>query len=269
MWIKISPWQPNTMLEGFLPWYCLGTENKFGGSLESFRRKISSRELIPTKVTNLHTYIEHTQLKPTATTDDIIQLCDEAKRYKFLGVCVNSCFVYLAAKEVSGHSIKVIATIGFPLGTSSTKSKIEEVKQALKDGADEIDMVMNLGLFKSHLTKSVTEEIKAVKKVMGRRILKVIIETCFLTQTEIKFACKIIRQAGADFVKTSTGFGTRGASIKDVITIKKAVEEGMHIKASGGIKTANQAIAFIVAGASRIGTSRGVSMVHDPINHEE
>ncbi|MAM30397.1 MAG: deoxyribose-phosphate aldolase [Flavobacteriaceae bacterium] len=220
-------------------------------------------------MTNLHNFIEHTLLKATATTADIITLCDEAKQYDFFGVCVNSCYVYLAVNELKDHRTKVIATVGFPLGASSTKTKIAEAKQAVKDGADEIDMVMNLGFFKSGITKSVTEEIRAIKKAIGRRVLKVIIETCYLNAAEMKLACEMVRLAGADFVKTSTGFGNNGALLKDVQLLKSIANEDVGIKASGGIKTAKQAIAFIDAGATRIGSSNGVAMVYEPENHKE
>jgi len=218
-------------------------------------------------LTNLHTYIEHTQLKATATVDDIIQLCEEAKHYNFYGVCVNSCYVYLAVNELKDHSSKVIATVGFPLGAASTKAKVQEAKQAVSEGADEIDMVINIGFLKSQLTKSVSEEIRAVKKAIGRRNLKVIIETCYLEDTEIELICEIARLAGANFIKTSTGFGKKGALLKDVRLIQKKTMNKMGIKASGGIKTAKQAISFIQAGATRIGASNGVAMVYDPENH--
>ena len=220
-------------------------------------------------MTNLHTYIEHTLLKSTATTDDIIKLCNDAKRHDFYGVCVNSSYVYLAANELENHPTKVISTIGFPLGMTSSKAKVEEAKQAVEDGAHEIDMVINLGFFKSSLTKSVREDISSVKKVIGNRILKVIIETCYLSNDEIKLACEIVHRAGADFVKTSTGFGTEGATIKGVEAIKAAVDGKLGIKASGGIKTANQAVALIIAGATRLGTSNGVAIVYDPKNHDK
>lgn len=220
-------------------------------------------------MTNLNTYIEHTLLKPTTTVDDIVHLCNEAKRYDFYGVCVNSCYVYLAANELIDHTAKVIATVGFPLGSASTKAKIEEAKQAVKQGADEIDMVINLGLLKSGLEKSVIEEIRAVKKAIGRRKLKVIIETCNLSDAEIIMACEIVSLSGADFVKTSTGFGKKGALLKDVKLIRKKIKAKIAIKASGGIKTAQQAAAFILAGATRIGTSNGVAIVYDPENHKK
>lgn len=218
---------------------------------------------------NLHTYIEHTLLKPTASPKDIVKLCEEAKHYDFYGVCVNSCYVYLAAKELKGHPTKVIATIGFPLGASSKKAKVAEAKRAVKHGADEIDMVINIGFLKAKLTKTVSEEIRAIKKAIGRRKLKVIIETCYLTSSEIISACEIVRLAGADFVKTSTGFGTKGALLKDVRLMKKTTKNRIGIKASGGVKTAKQAIAFIKAGAKRIGTSSGITIVYDPKNHKE
>jgi len=216
---------------------------------------------------NLHTYIEHTLLKPTATVADIVQLCDEAKHYNFYGVCVHSCYVYLAVNELKDHHTKVITTVGFPLGTSSTKAKVEEAKQAIKDGADEIDMVINLGFLKSELTKSVSEEIRAIKKAIGRRKLKVIIETCYLNNAEIKLVCEIAQLAGVDFIKTSTGFGKKGALLKDVRLIKKKLNNKVGIKASGGINTAKRAIAFIKAGATRIGTSNGITIVYETENH--
>ena len=220
-------------------------------------------------MTDLHTYIEHTLLKPTATIKDIIDLCDDAKYYDFYGVCVNSCYVYLAANELKNHPAKVIATVGFPLGTPHKNAKVAEAKQAIKDGAAEIDMVINLGLYHSELTKSVSEEIRAVKKVIGNKILKVIIETYYLNESEIQSVCEIVRLAGADFVKTSTGFGSKGATLKDVQKIKEAVGDKLGIKASGGIKTAQQVINFIKQGATRIGTSNGVAIIYEPENHKK
>lgn len=216
---------------------------------------------------NLHHYIEHTLLSPTATTNDILQLCNEAEQHNFYGVCVNSGFVYLAANALKSHQAKVISTIGFPLGSASTKSKVEEAKQAVKDGADEIDMVLNLGFLKSSLTKSVREEISAVKNIIGDRVLKVIIETSALSPEEIQLASAIVKAAGADFVKSSTGFGSRGATVEDITTIKRSVEESLGIKASGGIKTAQKAVELIKAGATRIGTSYGIALLYDPENH--
>ena len=210
----------------------------------------------------LNRYIDHTLLKSTATPEDIVQLCDEAKEYNFYAVCVNSCYAYLAANELKKSPVKVVATVGFPLGTSSTKAKISEAKRAIKHGADEIDMVMNLGFLKGNLTKSVREEISAVKKAIDRRTLKVIIETCYLNNAEKELAAKIVKKAGADYVKTSTGFGEGGAQLMDIEIIKAVIGKNGKIKASGGIKTQEEAIAFIKAGADRIGTSNGVKLLY-------
>ncbi len=210
---------------------------------------------------DLNHYIDHTLLKPLATSDDIVTLCNEAKEFNFYSVCVNSCHVYLAANELKNHPVKVVATVGFPLGASSTKAKISEAKRAIKDGADEIDMVINLGWFRSGLTKSVREEISAVKKAIGRRTLKVIIETCYLSNPEKELACEIIKKAGGDFVKTSTGFGEDGAEINDILLIKSCLDNTTKIKASGGIRTRKQALSFIDAGADRIGTSSGIEIM--------
>lgn len=210
----------------------------------------------------LNQYIDHTLLKPTATPKDIIVLCKEAKDYNFYSVCVNSCYAYLAANELKDVDVKVVATIGFPLGASLTEAKVREAKVAVQKGADEIDMVMNIGFLKAELYKSVREEITAVKKAIGRRVLKVIIETCYLSNSEKKMACEIVKKAGADFVKTSTGFGEGGANLQDIQIIRGAIGDHPKIKASGGIKTEAEAIEFIKAGVSRIGTSRGVSLIY-------
>lgn len=210
----------------------------------------------------LNEYIDHTLLKPTALPADIVSLCEEAKEYNFYSVCVNSCYVYLAAKELKHDNVKVVSTIGFPLGASSKKAKVSEAKKALRDGAVEIDMVLNIGFLKAGLSKSVREEISAVKKAIGRTTLKVIIETCYLTDSEKKLACEIIKKAGGDFVKTSTGFGTAGATLKDVQFLRSVSSKKLKIKASGGIKTEAQALAFIEAGADRLGTSSGINILY-------
>ncbi len=210
----------------------------------------------------LNQYIDHTLLNPTATPEDIIALCKEAKDYNFHAVCVNSSYVYLAANELKDVDTKVVATIGFPLGASLTEAKVREAKLAVQKGADEIDMVINIGFLKAELYKSVREEITAVKKAIGRRVLKVIIETCYLSNSEKKIASEIVKKAGADFVKTSTGFGEGGANLQDIQIIKGTIGDHPKIKASGGIKTNEAAIAFIKAGASRLGTSRGVSLIY-------
>ncbi|MBX2828299.1 MAG: deoxyribose-phosphate aldolase [Flavobacteriaceae bacterium] len=210
----------------------------------------------------LNTYIDHTLLNPLANTDDIERLCKEAQEFGFYSVCVNSSNVFLAANELKDSPVKVVATIGFPLGASSLQSKVAEARQAIKDGADEIDMVINLGRLQSELTKSVREEISSIKKAIGRRVLKVIIETCYLSDPQKKLASAIVKKAGADFVKTSTGFGKSGAHLADIKLIRTTVGNSMGIKASGGIKTGEQALAFIEAGADRIGTSSGIQIMN-------
>lgn len=206
-------------------------------------------------------YIDHTLLTPTAQPEDIVKLCAEARRYNFYAVCVSSAYAYLANNELKGSDIKVVATVGFPLGNSSSKSKVSEAKRAIKDGADEIDMVMNIGFLKSDLLKSVKEDIEAVKKAIGKNVLKVIIETCYLNKDEIKVACLIAVKAGADFVKTSTGFGPGGAKLSDVELMHATVGDSLKIKASGGISTAEAARKFIAMGADRIGTSKGIDII--------
>ncbi|MCW9036683.1 deoxyribose-phosphate aldolase [Altibacter sp.] len=211
----------------------------------------------------LQRYIDHTLLSPTATPEDVVQLCEEAKKYHFYAVCVNSCYVFLASNELLNTPVKVAATVGFPLGAASSKSKRSEAKRAIKDGAHEIDMVMNLGLLKAHQYKSVREEITAVKESIGEAVLKVIIETCFLTDEEKRIACNIAVKAGAQYVKTSTGFGTGGATRDDVALMLEEVGPAVKVKASGGIKDAAAARAFITLGASRIGTSSGIAIVSE------
>lgn len=209
----------------------------------------------------LNSYIDHTLLSPTATPDDICKLCDEAKKYRFYAVCVNSCYVFLASNELLGTNIKIAATVGFPLGATSTKAKREEAKRCIKDGADEIDMVLNIGFLKHNLFKSVREEISSIKKVIGNKTLKVIIETCYLTEDEIRIACNICARAGADYVKTSTGFGPLGATFEGTKLILSEVNGQLKVKASGGIKDAKTVRKYIELGVDRIGTSKGVDIV--------
>ncbi len=209
----------------------------------------------------LNRYIDHTQLKATATPEDIIKLCNEAKKYKFYAVCVNSCYVFLAANELKNSDVKVASVVGFPLGANNCHSKVCEAEQCIKDGADEIDMVLNIGLLKAKLHKSVREEIAAVKETIGSRILKVILETCYLTDDEIKMSCQIAKKAGANYVKTSTGFGTGGATEHAVKIMVEEVGDSLKIKASGGIKDTATAKKYIEMGVSRIGTSSGIEIV--------
>ncbi|MCB0466207.1 MAG: deoxyribose-phosphate aldolase [Aequorivita sp.] len=210
---------------------------------------------------DLNRYIDHTLLRATATPDDIIKRCNEARAHKFYAVCINSCYAFLAANELKNSDVKVAAVVGFPLGASSCHAKICEAEQCVKDGADEIDMVLNIGFLKAKLHKSVREEIAAVKEVIGNRILKVILETCYLTDDEIKMACQIAKKAGADYVKTSTGFGTGGATEHAVKIMINEVGDSLKVKASGGIKDAATAKKYIEMGVSRIGTSSGIEIV--------
>ena len=211
----------------------------------------------------LNRYIDHTLLKSTATKDDIIQLCNEAKKYAFFSVCINSCYVPLAKKELQDSNVKVCSVIGFPLGAMSTKAKVFEAKQALKDGADEIDMVMNIGLLKSKGFDAVWKDIEAIKNVMPNNVLKVILETCFLEDFEIIKASELAIQSGADFIKTSTGFGTGGATIH-VVKLMKGVAEHCNtkIKASGGIRDYKTALEFINLGVERLGVSSGIAIMN-------
>ena len=209
----------------------------------------------------LENYIDHTLLKPSATTENIIQLCKEAKKYNFFAVCVNGSFVGLAKRELANSNIKIVAVVGFPLGATSPSIKVLETKTCINNGADEIDMVINVGMLKSKDFKYVENEIQAVKNEVGNRVLKVIIETCYLTNEEKKIACKLAMNAGADFVKTSTGFGSNGATTKDILLMKEVVKEQLKIKASGGISNKETALNFISMGISRIGTSSGIKIV--------
>jgi deoxyribose-phosphate aldolase len=211
----------------------------------------------------INKYIDHTVLKATATEDDIIELCKEAKEFNFFSVCVNSSYVPLAKKELEGSEVKVCTVVGFPLGAMSTSAKVFEAQQALKDGADEFDMVINIGELKSKNFKQVEEEIAEIKKAVGDKVLKVIIETCYLTPQEIILASEIAVKAKADFVKTSTGFGHDGAKMENIELMKNAVEGKAKIKASGGVKNLDMALSFIEAGVERIGTSSGVSIVKE------
>jgi len=210
----------------------------------------------------LNTYIDHTQLKAIATPKNIISLCEEAKKYEFFAVCVNSCHVALAAEELKDSKVKIAAVVGFPLGANDSSTKIFEAKNSTKNGAHEIDVVQNVGWLKAKKYTLVEEEIFAIKKAIGKHTLKVILETCYLSDEEIRIACQIAQRTGADFVKTSTGFGTDGATEHHVNLMHKEVGETMKIKASGGIRDAETAIKYINLGVSRIGTSSGVSIVN-------
>ncbi|MGO2358576.1 deoxyribose-phosphate aldolase [Mesonia sp.] len=209
----------------------------------------------------LNTYIDHTQLKAIATPKDIIKLCDEAKEYDFFAVCVNTCHVKLAANELKDCDVKVAAVVGFPLGANSSQVKIYEAHSGIKEGASEIDMVLNVGWLKAKRYALVEEEIAVIKKTIGEHTLKVILETCYLSDEEVRTACQIAQRAGADFVKTSTGFGTAGATAHHIKIMHEEVGDTLKIKASGGIKDTQTAIKYINMGVSRIGTSSGIEIV--------
>jgi deoxyribose-phosphate aldolase len=205
--------------------------------------------------------IDHTLLKPTATAEQIRELCAEARANHFASVCVNPCWVPLVAKELNNSDVMVCTVIGFPLGANPTDIKVEEAKWAVKNGAHEVDMVINIGALKGGDYKAVEEDIRAVVKAAGKATVKVIIETCFLSNDEKRIACEAAMKAGAHFVKTSTGFGTGGATVEDVKLMRKTVGDAMKVKASGGVRSYHDAIAMLDAGADRIGTSSGVAIV--------
>ena len=206
--------------------------------------------------------IDHTLLKPEAVVSQFEQLCDEAVKYRFMSVCVNSGWVPFVAKRLRGSGIKVCSVVGFPLGEMDTRSKAFETRSAISSGANEIDMVINVSALKSGDLKLVEEDIRAIKRACrSNTILKVIIETVFLTDEEKVIACEIAKKANADFVKTSTGFSGGGATVKDIILMRRVVGPGMGVKASGGIRTYDQAISLINAGATRLGCGASVAII--------
>ncbi len=206
--------------------------------------------------------IDHTLLKQDAQPEQIVKLCDEAKQFDFMSVCVNPAYVPLAAKCLEDSDVKVCTVIGFPLGMNLTKTKVEEAVTCVKQGADEVDMVINVGMLKAGNDDYVREEIREIKQAVGHNIiLKVIIETCLLTNDEIVRACKAAKEAGADFVKTSTGFSTGGATVEAVRLMRETVGPEMGVKASGGVRTHEDLIAMVEAGANRIGTSSGAKII--------
>jgi deoxyribose-phosphate aldolase len=206
--------------------------------------------------------IDHTLLKADSTVIEIIKLCEEAKQYKFATVCVNPYWVSLAAKELAGSTVGITTVIGFPLGSSTTLVKSIEAKDAIANGATEIDMVLNVGAMKSGNIEEVENDIHEVALVcQGKAMLKVIIETCYLTDEEKTLAAELCKTAGADFVKTSTGFGTSGATLKDIQLIRAVVGNELGVKASGGVRDLPFALQLIDAGATRLGTSSGIAIV--------
>ncbi len=209
----------------------------------------------------LAAYFDHTILDPAATKKQVIQTCHEAKKYRFFSVCVNPFHIRLSKEELAQTKIKVCSVAGFPLGANRSRIKAMEAEQAIEEGADEIDMVMNIGALKSKDFYTVEKDIQAVVTAAKGKIVKVIIETCLLSKNQKVNACSIVKNTGAHFVKTSTGFGEKGATREDVALMKDIVGDTLQIKASGGIKTLADAMGMIDAGASRIGASAGVAII--------
>ena len=206
-------------------------------------------------------YIDHTLLKAVATKKDILNLCAEANKYHFASVCVNPGYVEFAHNLLLGSVVAVCTVIGFPLGANASSGKAFETTQAIAVGADEVDMVINIGAAKEHDWDFVYSDILAVVKAANGVLTKVIIETCYLTDEEKEMACKMAVKAGADFVKTSTGFGTGGATVSDIALMREAVGPEMGVKASGGVHSYEEAKALIAAGATRIGASSGIAIM--------
>ena len=209
----------------------------------------------------LNKYIDHTILKATASSSDVQKLCEEAIEHEFYSVCVNGCYVADAKHLLKGTDVKVAAVVGFPLGAMTTAAKVFEAKEAVENGASEIDMVINVAKLKDGEFEYVENEIRQIKEAIGDNVLKVIIETCYLTDEEKVKACELSLVAKADFVKTSTGFGTGGATYEDVKLMKSVVGDNAKVKASGGVRDKETAQKYVDLGAERLGTSSGIEIV--------
>ena len=229
-------------------------------TLINYKKEYSSSEIAST--------IDHTILKPDATVDEVAKICEEAIKYKFASVCVNSCHTYFVSDKLADSGVKTCVVVGFPLGAMSTIAKVAEVKDAVKNGADEIDMVINIGMLKQQNNNYVLKDIKAVADAAheGNAICKVIIETSLLSDEEKVKACLLSKVAKADFVKTSTGFNGGGATPKDVSLMKRVVGNELRVKASGGVRSKEDAHNVLNAGADRIGASAGVKIVSNQIS---
>ncbi|OVE68998.1 deoxyribose-phosphate aldolase [Clostridium diolis] len=213
---------------------------------------------------NIAQYIDHTILKPEATVEDVKRLCREAKEYNFASVCVNGCYAKLVSTELAGSEVKTCVVVGFPLGAMTKEAKAFETSQAIENGASEIDMVINVGALKSKDYNFVKEDIEAVvNAAKGEALVKVIIETCLLTDEEKVKVCEIAKEAKADFVKTSTGFSNGGATKEDIALMRKTVGPDLGVKASGGVRDFKAAMDMINAGASRIGSSNSIAIVNE------
>ena len=209
----------------------------------------------------LNKYIDHTILKATASGTDVQKLCEEAIEHEFYSVCVNGCYVVDAKHLLQGTDVKIAAVVGFPLGAMTTAAKVFEAKEAVENGASEIDMVINVAKLKDGEFEYVENEIRQIKEAIGDNVLKVIIETCYLTDEEKVKACELSLAAKADFAKTSTGFGTDGATYEDVKLMKSVVGDNAKVKASGGVRDKETAQKYIDLGAERLGTSSGIDIV--------
>ncbi|TCJ95922.1 deoxyribose-phosphate aldolase [Volucribacter psittacicida] len=214
-------------------------------------------------------YIDHTALSAEKTEQDILTLCDEAIDYGFYAICINPCHIPLAKEKLKGSHIKICTVIGFPLGANATAVKAFEAQQAIEAGANEIDMVINIGWLKSGLWAKVEQDIAQVKQICDNIPLKVILETCLLSPEEITQACEICKQLKVAFVKTSTGFNKGGATLEDVKLMHSLVANSTEVKASGGIRDTDTALAMINAGATRIGTSSGVAIIHNLVSQTQ
>ena len=210
---------------------------------------------------NLAKVIDHTLLKPTATRADIEKLCQEAKEHGFFSVCINPCWVSAVRDLLKGSGVKTCTVIGFPLGANTTEAKVFEAKNALENGADELDMVINIGALKGKDYQTVSQDIRQIRALGNDFVLKVIIETSELTDEEKVKACQLAAEAGADFVKTSTGFSSGGATAHDVALMKKSIPANMQVKASGGVRTREDAQAMLAAGATRLGASSSIKII--------
>ena len=212
------------------------------------------------KTSEILSHVDHTLLKAFATWEDIQKLCEEAMEYHTASVCVPPSYIK-RIHDTYGEKINICTVVGFPLGYSTTKAKVAETVQAIEDGASEVDMVINIADVKNGDFDKVTEEIRSLKQVAGDKILKVIIETCYLTEEEKIAMCKAVTEAGADYIKTSTGFGTGGATMEDILLFKKFIGPHVKMKAAGGVKSVEDMEAFLEAGCDRIGTSSAISLI--------
>ncbi len=212
------------------------------------------------KTSEILSHVDHTLLKAFATWEDIQKLCDEALEYQTASVCIPPNYIK-RIHDTYGDKINICTVVGFPLGYSTTKAKLAEVEQAVEDGVGEVDMVINITDVKNGDFDKVTEEIRSLKQAVGDRVLKVIIETCYLTKEEKIAMCKAVTEAGADYIKTSTGFGTAGATMEDILLFKEYIGSHVKMKAAGGVKSVEDMEAFLEAGCDRIGTSSAISLI--------